>query len=136
MCYCFTSSGNSGTDAMHRSRTFKSKMEECDGSRFYCSFLLDADAVHDGDFTASSESNKGKKKNGVGRDQELTFCVYGSGSLERGADQDTWSDVKFEVDCGGVTCLLSGRCTQKDARETKHTFKLKPRFNVKWLLCL
>ncbi len=48
----------------------------------------------------------------------------GSSSLE-GADQDTCNDVMFEGACGGVTCLLSGRCPE----EPNPNFRLKPKCN-------
>ncbi len=75
MCYSFTAPGSAGTDVTHRSRTVKSKMEECDGSRFYCSFLWMPTLCMMGILQPLLKGKKVLKKKCVGRAQELTFCI-------------------------------------------------------------
>ena len=92
----------------NRSRTFKSKMGECDGSRFYCAFLWVQTLLVMRILQPLLKEIKKRCWQG-GR---VDILCGGSRSLQTGADQDTHSDVMFQVDCGGATCLLSGRCAE------------------------
>ena len=126
MCYCFTTF--SGTEATQRSQTVKAKMEECDSGQFIAHFFfLDADTLHDGDFTASSRRNWSWKKCWQG--WRVDSLRWGSISLEKGADGDTWSDVMFQYNMSALWQVRS-----VDARETKQNFKLEPKCNY-WFLC-
>lgn len=96
MCYCFTTSGSPGRDVTQRSQTVKTKMEECDSSQFYCS-VVDAKAMHEGDFIVSSKRNKDWEK-------KKSACKVFELTLSREVKAAHWWKVQFRTR-GVMSCL-------------------------------
>lgn len=123
----FTASGSPGTDATRRSRMVKSKMEECDSRQFYCSILRMPTLCM---MRILQPLFKGIKVEKIcWQDWSLTLTHWGSSSLGKSADGDTWRDVMFDCNMSALWQVRS-----VDARETEQNFKLKPKYNF-WFPC-
>lgn len=132
MCYCFTTAGSPGRDAMQRSRTVRTKMEECDSSRFYCWVMWMPMQCMMGILLSPLKVIKFEKsllasckgRHFVVRKQSIGGRCS-SGHVE-------WCHVWSGLWWCKMSTLWQVRSV--DARETKQNLKLKPKCNY-WLLC-